>query len=168
MKSSGILVAALPLIVGGAAAQASRPPACQAPEYRQFDFWIGDWDVVNAATGKLAGRNRIEAVQGGCALREQYTTPSGYSGESLNIYDARRRLWHQSWIDNGGLLLQIDGRFENGRMRMEGDGADAEGRPQRQRISWTPNADGTVRQLWEQQGPDGRWVPAFDGLYRRR
>ena len=107
-------------------------------------------------------------MQGGCALREQYTTPSGYSGESLNIYDARRRLWHQSWVDNGGLLLQIDGRFENGRMVMEGDGADAEGRPQRQRISWTPNADGTVRQLWEQQGSDGRWAVAFDGLYRRR
>lgn len=156
------------LFAGGLAAQTPRPLACPSAEHRQFDFWIGDWEVIHAASGKLAGHNRIEAVQGACALREQYSTPGGYSGESLSIYDSRRGLWHQSWVDNGGLLLQIDGRWENGRMLLEGDGADAQGRPQRQRISWTPNADGTVRQLWEQQGADGRWTTAFDGLYRRR
>jgi Protein of unknown function (DUF1579) len=143
-----------------------RAIACPLPEQRQFDFWIGEWDVY--AGEKLVGRNRIEAVHGGCALREQYATERGYSGESLNTYDARRKLWHQTWVDSGGLLLQLDGGWREGQMVLEGAGFDAKGQPQRQRISWTPNADGTVRQVWQVQQPDGNWQTAFDGLYRKR
>lgn len=154
--------------VGAAAAQPAPapPPACQAAEHRQFDFWIGDWDVF--AGEKLIGHNRIEAVHDGCALREQYRTPRGYSGESLNVYDRQRQRWHQSWVDNQGLLLLLDGSLQDGRMVLEGAARDAKGQPQRQRISWTPNPDGTVRQHWQVQRPDGQWQTAFDGLYRKR
>ena len=34
---------------------AAPAPACGAAEYRQFDFWLGDWDVYNAK-GARAGR----------------------------------------------------------------------------------------------------------------
>ncbi len=151
-----------------AAAQtpAAPPPPCQGAEHRQFDFWIGDWDVF--AGDKLVGRNRIEPVHGGCALREQYSTPRGYSGESLNMFDRQGRRWHQTWVDNQGLLLRLDGGLLDGRMVLEGDARDAQGQPQRQRINWTPNADGTVRQHWQVRLPDGNWQTAFDGLYRKR
>lgn len=156
--------------VQGATAPASAPvappAACQADEHRQFDFWIGDWDVH--AGDRLVGRNRIEAVHGGCALREQYQTPRGYSGESLNSFDRQLRRWHQTWVDNQGLLLQLDGGLQDGRMVLEGDARNAQGQTQRQRISWTPNADGTVRQHWQVRLPDGSWQTAFDGLYRKR
>jgi hypothetical protein len=29
----------------------------------------------------------------------------GYSGESLNEYDAARKVWHQTWVDSSGTLL---------------------------------------------------------------
>src|SRR3954467_12481658 len=31
---------------------------CGTPPYRQFDFWLGDWEVRSAA-GQLLGHNRI-------------------------------------------------------------------------------------------------------------
>jgi hypothetical protein len=37
----------------------------------------------------------------------------------------------------------------------------------RQRITWTPNADGSVRQLWETADEKGGWTVAFDGRYTK-
>jgi hypothetical protein len=83
---------------------------CSDPGYRQFDFWLGKWQVFRP-DGKLAGTNRIEKEYGGCVLHERYATPGRYSGESLNTYDPSRRVWHQTWVDNSGMLLLWDGQF---------------------------------------------------------
>jgi hypothetical protein len=38
-----------------------------------------------------------------------------------------------------------------------------------QKLTFTPNADGTVRQFWEQSTNDGKTrTVAFDGLYVRK
>lgn len=140
--------------------------ACDAPEYRQFDFWIGEW-TVTVPGGKEAGVNRITREYDGCVLHERYTTARGYTGESLNTWDAARKVWHQTWVDNAGTLLLLDGRFTGKAMVLEGAGLD-EGQAVKHRITWTPHADGTVRQLWETAGPDGAWKTTFDGLYRKK
>jgi len=100
------------------AAQAAAP--CDGPEFRQFDFWVGEWQV-NTPDGKFHGTNRIEREYGGCVIHEHYLTGRGYSGESLNIYDASRKVWHQSWVDNSGTLLTLEGHLIDGRMVLEGD-----------------------------------------------
>ena len=64
---------ARPPAAGSAATPAPKP--CSSPEYRQFDFWLGDWDVTEA--GKPAGTNRITAILGGCAVREEWKGVSG-------------------------------------------------------------------------------------------
>ena len=140
---------------------------CNDPAYRQFDFWIGVWDVYRA-DGSFAGTNRIEKTNGGCVLHERYATPNGYSGESLNTYDVARAAWHQTWVDNAGLLLLTDGGLIDGRMVLEGAGREAGGAAIRHRITWTPHADGTVRQCWESTDAGGQWQVAFDGLYKRQ
>jgi hypothetical protein len=48
-----------------------KPRPCAAAEHRQFDFWLGDWEVRDA-TGKLVGHNGIEAAHNGCALIEHW------------------------------------------------------------------------------------------------
>jgi len=68
-------------------------PPCDAPQFREFDFWIGDWQVFKP-DGTVAGTNRIEQEYGGCVLHEHYQTAKGYSGESLNTYDLGRKRWH--------------------------------------------------------------------------
>ena len=161
-------LSALALSSPAAQAQAPTPPAaCQAAEHRQFDFWLGEWDVFNPK-GQLVGRNQIAREYGGCVIHERYTTPRAYAGESLNAWDAQRKVWHQTWMDNTGTVLLLDGGWKDGQMVLEGEGRDPQGRAQRQRISWTPNADGTVRQHWQTQVQGADWVTAFDGLYRRR
>ncbi|MDH3459056.1 MAG: hypothetical protein OER90_19620, partial [Gemmatimonadota bacterium] len=45
---------------------------CSAPEYRQFDFWLGTWNV-ETKDGKTAGTNHITQILNGCALREEWT-----------------------------------------------------------------------------------------------
>ena len=151
-------------------APAAKPPPCGAAAHRQFDFWLGQWEVRDP-TGKVVGHNRIEAAHGGCALIEHWTSVQGVTGTSVNIYDRDRRQWHQTWVDSGGGLLQLDGGRSDAAMVLVGDAfdADAPGRTSRQRITWTPQADGRVRQLWESSSDGGKtWTVVFDGLYARQ
>lgn len=155
--SSAITLLASWLVV--AANAAPPPPApCASAEHHQFDFWIGDWRVFKP-DGSFAGMNRITREYGGCVIHEHYVTGKGYSGESLNMYDAARKVWHQTWVDDGGLLLTLEGRWDGKQMVLEGGG---------QRITWTPNADGSVRQLWESVDAKGTWTVAFDGRYTKQ
>jgi hypothetical protein len=90
------------------------PPACGSAEHRTFDFWLGEWNV-HGPKGLLAGTNSIRREYGGCVLHERYETGRGYSGESLNIYDETRRVWHQTWVDSSGMLLVLEGPIQIGR-----------------------------------------------------
>ncbi|MEO7338154.1 MAG: hypothetical protein ABIV63_16395, partial [Caldimonas sp.] len=91
----------------------------------------------------------------------------GYSGESLNAYDASRKVWHQTWVDSSGTLLVLEGGLRGGSMVLEGQGASADG-VIKHRITWTPNADGSVRKFWESTDAKGQWHTAFDGTYTKK
>ena len=140
---------------------------CDAPEHRQFDFWIGEWEV-RTPDGKLAGNNRITRAYGGCVLQERYDTGRGYSGESLNTYDAARKVWHQTWVDTSGTLLLLEGGLRGDSMVLEGQTVDASRAVTRHRITWSPQSDGGVRQHWESTDAKGQWTTAFDGHYRKK
>lgn len=140
---------------------------CEGSEHRQFDFWLGEWNV-HTPDGKLAGVNSISREYGGCVLHERYSTSRGYSGESLNVFDAPRKVWHQTWVDTSGTLLLLEGGLRGSSMVLEGQNIGADGRVTRHRITWTPNADGSVRQHWESTDAKGQWSTAFDGSYTRK
>jgi len=53
-------------------------------------------------------------------------------------------------------------------MILEGLAPDAKGVLVKQRITWTPSADGSVRQLWESAGEKGAWTVVFDGKYTKK
>jgi predicted small lipoprotein YifL len=166
MSAVSILFA---LAAAGQAGPAPQPPsACTAAEYRQFDFWVGEWNVTQ--NGKQAGTSRIERILDGCAVFENWTGAGGSRGNSLNYYDAGRGMWHQTWIDNQGSPLELEGRFETGSMVLVGNTHDAaSGKMVVNRISWTPQAEGTVRQHWETSTDGGKsWTTAFDGRYARK
>jgi hypothetical protein len=143
------------------------PPACSAAEHRQFDFWIGRWEVFTP-DGKKAGNNTIEAIDGGCALIERWQGGGGFTGTSLNSWDPQARQWRQHWIDNQGGLLRLAGALEGGRMVLAATEADPmkPGATLRQRISWALQPDGAVRQHWETSQDEGvTWATSFDGRY---
>jgi hypothetical protein len=160
------LVLPAPALAQGADSPRRPDTACAAAEFRQFDFWVGEWEV-RTPDGRVAGTNRIEPILGGCALREEWTGRTGSRGTSYNAYDRSRGRWHQTWVDNEGLLLRLDGGLAAGRMRLEGETRDSGGARKLQRITWEPLA-GRVRQLWEESADGGRtWRVVFDGRYER-
>lgn len=164
--ASTTLRLALCLLVAGMHPALAAAP-CSEAEHRQFDFWIGEWQV-HKKDGSVAGINRIDREFGGCVLHEHYLTGRGYNGESFNIYDSSRKVWHQTWVDSSGLLLVLEGHLVGSNMVLEGKNRQPDGSEIKQRITWTPNADGSVRQLWESTDPKGQWAVSFDGLYTKK
>jgi hypothetical protein len=123
---------------------------------------------VTTPAGKPAGRNRIEPILGGCALRESWTGAGGSSGTSYNAWDRQRRRWHQTWVDDGGLVLRLEGGLVDGKMVLSGETRDSTGVAQN-RITWEQTGQGTVRQLWEVSPDGGRtWRIVFDGRYQSK
>lgn len=139
--------------------------ACADLTYKQFDFWLGDWNVSSAG-GKLIGRDHIAKAYGGCVLQEQWTSVEGGTGGSFAMYDAPRKLWHQTWVDSSGTLVVLEGGLKDGRMVLTGEQV-YEGKLEPTRMTWTPS-NGSVRQLWE-ISPDGgkTWKVIFDALYSK-
>jgi hypothetical protein len=167
-QSSPAATAANATAQSSPAAAAPKMP-CASPLHRQFDFWLGLWDVTDP-TGKFAGINRIELVDGGCALYESWSSGGGgYTGRSLNSVGGDGR-WHQTWVDSTGGRLDLAGALVDGKMILEGDSPATTpgGPPVKNRITWTPQADGSVRQVWEASSDGGKsYAIAFDGLYHR-
>jgi hypothetical protein len=135
------------------------PQRCDAPEYRQFDFWVGDWTVTDSAGDATYGANTITNEERGCLLHERWRGSRGVSGQSFNFYDRRTQRWEQVWVANNGNVLRLEGRFDGRSMVLESGG---------NRITWTPQPDGRVRQVWTTTPDSGRtWQASFDGWYRR-
>jgi hypothetical protein len=160
---TAIFILLLPL---GAQAD-DMPQACNAAAYRAFDFWLGDWNV-SAPDGQLVGHNRVQKNFNGCVLQENWTGVKGGTGSSFNIYDAPRKVWHQTWVDSMGSLLTLEGGVKDGRMVLSGEQVQADGKKLQNRITWAPQKDGSVRQTWEISADGGKtWKTVFDGIYKK-
>jgi hypothetical protein len=156
---------------GGARASAAEPvdvrSPCSAPEYRLFDFWIGEWEV--RSDGAAIAQSRIEAGRDGCTIDEHYEQTDGYHGSSVSFYDAFLRKWRQTWVDAAGSVGEFSGAFTAGAMRFEGETHTRNGRRVLRRMTLTPESAGRVRQYSEASTDGGRtWQRHYDFLYIRR
>ena len=163
------LAVGLSAIAAGAAAP-QQPQDCAAATHRQFDFWVGEWSITDNTTGRPAGISHIERLYGGCVLRENYAAP-GFRGGSLNSYWSGDKRWHQTWMDSAGAFRHFIGGLDGaGRMIMtaEQPRPDAPGKARLVRLTFTANADGTVRQYSDFSDDAGAsWALRYDYLYRR-
>jgi hypothetical protein len=147
----------------------ARSAKCAAAEYHQFDFWLGDWDVFELEDAKKPiARARVDAMVGGCAIREVYEQSDGLVGDSVNIYDGAGKAWHESWVTNRGQLLLIDGALQDSRMKLDGISHSADGTIRKVHHVWSIEPDGGVREAAEGSTDDGKtWKPLFDVVFRR-
>ncbi len=155
------LILSLGLLSAGlAAAQAEVDP------YRQFDFWIGEWNVYDSSADTLVGISKIEPIIDGKGILENYHTPAGYKGKSLNTYNAQTQEWEQYWIDNVGTILNLKGKHEDGNIIM-GNRTPSGDTFVLNKITWTPLENGYVTQVWEVSQDEGKnWSKVFDGTYK--
>ena len=140
-----------------AAAQTAPPPgqACAAPQYHQFDFWIGQWDVT-LPNGKRAGDNRIEPILGGCALRESWIgrRAAATARATTPATRAAGAGTRPGWTTRAACWCSR-APSPTGSMVLEGETVDSAGKKQRQRITWQQTSPGHVRQLWESSSDGG-------------
>jgi hypothetical protein len=165
MKKS-ILIAAL--LAAPAYAQTPAPAPCTGPEYRAFDFWLGEWTVTDAQ-GAKQGDNSITREEGGCLILERWTSASGSTGQSYNFYDPGPKKWRQVWVSGGAVIDYSGGLNAKGDMVLEGDIRYRDGRTAPFRGAWTKQADGSVRQHFEEYDPAKKtWGEWFTGIYRKK
>lgn len=154
-----------------AAAQTQKLPCTTNPVYRQFDFWIGDWEVYGVK-GQKAGTSRIELILDSCVILENWTSPAaGYAGKSFNTYNALTKQWQQTWVDNrGGSTEFLEGTFDGGRMafRTKPFPLSKDTMAVRKLTFYKLSPD-TVRQHGEISKDGGAtWSTEYDLEYRRR
>jgi tetratricopeptide (TPR) repeat protein len=145
---------------------------CAGPEYRQFDFWLGEWDVF-APNGQKIGRNSITSTNDGCVVYEDWRDARGGTGNSFNFYEPTTKRWHQFWVASSGNAAPLSAAPDGTPMPMSGglvDGAmrlqSPAGRKPLNRWTWSRVEGGKVRQHAEQSNDDGAtWQTVFDGLY---
>ena len=90
--------------------------ACSAPEFRQFDFWVGDWDLTWGDSGR--GTNIITRELDNCVIEEHFSAePKGtFDGRSVSTYDVKYHRWLQTWVDNSGGYLDFVGGWTGEKM----------------------------------------------------
>lgn len=159
-------------LVQGRAVLPQRPAGCASEESRQFDFWLGEWDVSpsGSSSGAIIAESSITLTDQGCVIMEHWRPFGGAHGHSLNMYDPTTQSWHQSWMAAAPLRTEYRGSFSNGVMSFEaltllpGVPEGARSRMNFQRID-----DNTVRQWGEQLDAGAtEWTVTWDLTYRRR
>lgn len=156
---------ALVLLLTALCTAQSQP--CSSAEYHQFDFWIGDWDAFDVGNDNSPSAHvRVDRILDGCVLHEDYQDPSGQKGQSFTIYDASRKLWHQSWVTNRGSLLVIEGKLDGDQIVL--NGIDHSRGNALVRGVWKP-VSGGVRESAVISSDNGKtWKPWFDIIFRPR
>ena len=146
------------VVPAGAIAQSSAsstaPPApCSTPEYRQLDFWVGEWIATwdNGDGTKGTGKNRITKDEyGDCVITEHFTADDGsLKGHSISMFFKPAGEWRQTWMDNQGGYFDLFG----------GTGLDPNSKFGLETYRRKPQAP-FRRMLWQDVRPDSftwRW-----------
>jgi hypothetical protein len=164
MKTLAALV--FSLITSLSFAQTDSCACCQG-HYQDFSFWLGDW-VVYDTSGTEIGENLILSLQDKCVMQENWKSANS-SGTSYNYYNAADSTWNQLWIDNNGGSLILKGNLVGGAMVLKSELVKTARAEYFNKITWTPNSDGSVLQLWECVDENDQLLfEAFRGKYVRR
>jgi len=144
------------------------PPGCTSAESKQFDFWVGQWEVFPAKQpDKKVADSLIEKLYLGCAIRENWMPLQGGAGGSLNAYNPEEKTWRQTWLDASGTFADFKGSWNGKAMVIQGVWPQPNKPTQITRMTYTPHPDGSVQQMGETSDDEGKtWQPSFDLIYR--
>lgn len=148
---------------------------CSSPLYRQFDFWIGEWEAFGK-NGQKAGDSKISLVLDSCIILEEWTSASvnrglRFAGKSFNTYNAVTKQWQQTWVDNtGGSTEYLEGKFENKKIiLLTKPFSFSRDTLAIRRLTFFDLDMNKVRQLGEISKDNGMsWVTEYDLEYRRK
>ncbi len=147
-------------------------PCAYNPTNRQFDFWVGEWQVVTADGSSPAGDSKIELILGDCVIQENWTSGgnTGYQGKSYNIYNPDLHRWEQFWNDNSGGMIHFYGNLKDGVMDYYTDDIpQKDGTKLKRHLQFIPLAPDKVRQFSQGSTDNGKtWNVEYDFIYNRK
>jgi hypothetical protein len=147
---------------------AAQTPACAQPEHRQFDFWIGEWNLTWGKDSR--GTNSISFALDRCVVVENFDgAPSiPLKGMSVSTFNARSGKWQQTWVDNQGGYLDFVGEFKDGRMVLQRK-AMLNGKEIMQRMVFYNITKDQLDWNWERSQDEGKtWQPLWQIHYTRK
>ena len=163
------------LLLLGNFLQVSAQLPCGDSLHRQFDFWLGEWEVFGKNDQK-AGDSRISLILDSCIVLEEWTSASvfkglRYAGRSFNTYNRSTGQWQQTWVDNvGGSTEYLKGFYARGIMVFMTDPFSfSKDTIATRRLSFHHIGTDLVRQHGEISKDGHRtWVTEYDLQYRRK
>lgn len=143
-------------------------PCINDPRKNEFDFWLGEWNVVTTQGHYPAGSSIVQKVSDNCLVLENWTSVTGTSGKSMNYIDPSTNKWEQTWSGSGGEINKfVNGVYDGKQMMFEFkkvvNGLENVGRFHFYNIG--PNE---VRQMEELSADAGKtWSTVYDLTYLR-
>ena len=134
------------------------------PEYRQLDFWVGEWDVFSGT--QPVGSSSVQLILKDCVVFENWKGFAGGEGKSLNKYNTSLKKWEQFWVADNGNTTHFVGELKDGAMAyLEAPSP----KPVTQRLTFSKLSEGRVRQLGEQSSDGGKtWTVGYDFVYVKK
>jgi len=169
-----LVVAALCLFTSPVFAQTKEPATnpCQDPqghpEFRQLDFWVGNWEVFNK--DKKLSDVTVEKILNDCALAETWTADgTGNDGRGLSSYDALTKKWEYYWVAANGYMSHWAGDLIGNELRFVREQPDPKGGTRLRHWSLFNLPDGKVRELSLGSTDGGKtWTTEYDFIWVRK
>ena len=146
-----------------------RNPCMYSKEARQFDFWLGDWDVF--VQGRKVGENLIELDTQGCTLVESWKNNGGGKGKSLNVYNAATKQWQQFYVSGQGNVFLFEGNYrpKEKNMYFTAETLGSNGGKVLHIFEFFDLPDKTVQQRWKQSTDGGKtYTTVWDSIYKKK
>jgi hypothetical protein len=170
MAATSVTLVAAALALGQTG---TRAPALQCgqgdagrPEYRQLDFWIGEWSVMNG--DKKVSEVTVEPILKGCALAETWNANN--VGKAMATFNPEANAWEYFWVtDRGRRLYFTQGTMSQNEMRFSYESTQAGGEKRSHHWSLFNLPDGRVRELdvWTTDGGK-TWNTGYDYYWSKK
>lgn len=152
-----------------------RSGPCREPDFDQFDFWVGNWDLswpaeqMGGESGTIgSGTNRVERVLGGCVIEENFATGDGnFRGHSVSVLDSRERVWRQTWVDSAGGYISLAGSYDGEKLELRTEPVEREGDLALNRMVFHAITETSLQWDWQGSRDGGEtWVDLWNITYR--
>ncbi len=154
-------------------APSAPPNPCTTVEQKQFDFWVGEWDLSwpGQKPGEVGrGTNSIKRILDGCVVQESFSGQAAHlRGTSVSTFDATAGKWKQTWVDNEGGYLDFAGGLKDGDFILQREASGKNGTKFLQRMVWKNISANELDWSWEASRDGGKsWRVQWPIHYKRK
>ncbi len=168
---AGMIFFAISVSISIAYSQTNDEP-CKTPEASQFDFWVGSWQLEwkDPDGTPRTGTNNITKILGSCVIEENFSTgDKSYLGKSISMYNPDKKIWQQTWVDNGGSYLDFTGGMDGDKMILQRKGKNKKGVDVLQKMTFYDITHNEFNWNWEYSTDGGvNWLLVWKIHYTRK